>query len=208
MALAAIVALPAGLDPAGWSVPIAGDSALCRAVAAVRAAGPVIVAAAEVHAQPAWDILVAKGFGDVTVLPVPGAADERECLTVALAYVVRPPLCATAVLVHDVRYPLAPSGLAARVAATLAGADVVLPTVAVTDSVKVLGAQRVVGENMDRAELASVQYPRGYSTAALARQLDGQDLTSAAATVQGDPNTFAVDLVRDGALVEAILTAG
>jgi 2-C-methyl-D-erythritol 4-phosphate cytidylyltransferase len=206
--LAVIVALPAGLDPVGWSAPIAGDSALCRAVAAVRASGPVVVAAAEVHAQPAWEMLAAKGFGDVTVLPVPGSADERQCLSAALAYVARPPLCAAAVLVHDVRYPLAPAGLAARVVAALSDAEVVLPTVAMTDSVKVLAAHGVVGGNADRAELTTVQYPRGYTTTALARCLDGEDLTSAAVTVEGDPTGFAVDLVRDGALVEAILTAG
>lgn len=208
MTLAVIVALPAGLDPVGWSVPIAGDSALCRAVAAVRGAGPVVVAAAEANARSAWGTLAAKGFGDVTVLPLTGGADEQSCLRAALAYVARPPLCASAVLVHDVRYPLAPAALGERVAAALAGAEVVLPTVVMTDSVKELGAQGVVGANVDRAELVTVQYPRGYSTAALSRCLDGQDPTSAAVTVEGDSNAFAVDLICDGALVEAIIAAG
>jgi len=208
MTSAVILVLPAELDPAGWSVSIAGDSALCRAVAAVHGIGPVVIAAAEPNAQPAWNDLVAKGFGDVTVLPLLGAADAQSCLRSALSYVSRPPLCAPAVLVHDVRHPLAPAALAERVGAALADAEVVLPVVAMTDSVKTLGAQGDVGSNVDRAELVTVQYPRGYSIAALARLIEGADLTAEAVTVPGDPNAFAVDLIRDGALVEAIVTAG
>lgn len=207
MTLAVILALPAELDAAGWSVPIAGTSALRRAVEAVHGVGPVVIAAAEAHAQVAWNDLVAGGFGDVNVLPMFGADDRAGCLKSALGYVARPPLCATAVLVHDVRYPLAPAALAARVADALADADVVLPTVAMTDSVKSLDAQGIIGANVDRAELVTVQYPRGYSTGEFARLLDGADLAADATVVAGDPNAFVVDLVRDGALVEAILTS-
>lgn len=208
MTRAVVLALPAELDPAGWSAPIAGSSALRRVVASVCGIGQVVVAVAEAHGQRAREALSAKDFDGVAVLPVSGPADRRRCLSAALDHVVAEPLCATEVLVHDVRHPLAPAELARRVASALADADVVVPTVAMTDSVKIIGAQGFVRGNVDRAELCTVQYPRGYAVAALARELDGEDLVSVAHAVDGDPNAFAVDLVCDGVLVEAILTAG
>ena len=146
------------------------------------------------------------------VVPESLASVSAECLAVHdLSASVRTdwPLGeADAVVIHDVRYPLAPADLTVRVVERLAGCDVVVPVLAMTDSVKVVGAQGIIGGNVDRDELRTVQFPRGYSAAAFRRVVDGEDLMFDATTVEGDPNAFAVDLTHDRALLEAIVGAG
>jgi len=116
--------------------------------------------------------------------------------------------------VHDVRYSLAPAALAARVAAGLADHDVVLPVLTMTDSVKSVAAQGIVLGNVDRSELVTAQYPRGFSAAALAQLPQTDDLAALLSaglrvgTVEGDPNAFAVDLAHDRGLLDAIVSAG
>lgn len=197
MTLSAIVTVPAGLAPADFTAPIAGEPALVRAVRAVRDVAPVSVVAAEELSAAAVECLAAHDLSDVPVRTAPaplGAGDQ--------------------VLMHDVRYPLAPAELAARVAAGLADHDVVLPVLPMTDSVKAVAANDIVLGNVDRSELVTAQYPRAFSAAALAWCADPDDLaalTSAGlkvGTVDGDPNAVAVDLAQDRGLLEAIVAAG
>lgn len=203
-----IVPLPVDLAPTDFIAPINAASALTRAVRAMSAALPVVVTAAQSSVMATRECLAANELGDTTVLAVPGSASLLDCIRAALEHLLGEPIGATHAVVHDVRYPLASAELFGRVVAGLRDHDVVLPALPMVDSVKVVDAQGVIGGNVDRTELCTVQYPRGYAATALARWLDGEDLTSEAATVEGDPNAFAVDLVRDRALVEAILTAG
>ena len=197
MTLSAIVTVPALLAPADFTAPIAGEPALVRAVLAVRALAPVTVVAAEGLADAAAECLAAHGLGDVLVRTAPALPAEGN-----------------AVLVHDVCYPLAPAALAARVVAGLADHDVVLPVLTMTDSVKSIAAQDIVLGNVDRSELVTAQYPRGFSATALAQLPQLDDLAAITSdelrvgTVEGDPNAFAVDLAHDRGLLEAIVTAG
>ena len=176
------------MEPADFTTPIAGLPALVRAVHAVREVAPVTVVVPDGLAVAAAECLAAHGLS----------------ASVSTGW---PQHDADAVVIHDVRYPLAPADLTARVAGRLAGCDVVVPILAMTDSVKVVGAQGIIGENVDRDELRTVQYPRGYSAAAFRRMVEGEDLMTGATTVEGDPNAFAVDLTRDRALLEAIVGA-
>ena len=196
MTLSAIVTVPAGLAPADFTAPIAGEPALVRAVRAVRDVAPVSVVAAEELSATAVECLAAHDLSDVPVRTAPaplGAGDQ--------------------VLMHDVRYPLAPAELAARVAAGLADHDVVLPVLPMTDSVKAVATNDIVLGNVDRSELVTAQYPRGYRSAVLAR-FAPDDLAAlisaglAIGIVDGDPNAFVVDLAQDRELLEAIVTAG
>jgi 2-C-methyl-D-erythritol 4-phosphate cytidylyltransferase len=194
--LSAIVTVPAVLAPADFTAPIAGEPALVRAVRAVRPVAPVTVVAAEELAGAAAECLAAHSLSDVPVHTAPGPFAEGDT-----------------VLVHDVRYPLAPAELAVRVAAGLADHDVVLPVLTMTDSVKSVAADGIVLGNVDRSELVTAQYPRGYRSAVLADFApdDLAALTSAGlnvGTVDGDPNAFAVDLARDRELLDAIVSAG
>ena len=196
MTLSAIVTVPAGLEPADFTTPIAGEPALVRAVVAVRAVAPVSVVTAQELAGAATECLAAHCLSDVPVLTDPSPLDDGD-----------------GVLVHDVRYPLAPAELAARVAAALADYDVVIPVLPMTDSVKSIAAQDIVLGNVDRAELVTAQYPRAFSATALSR-FPHDDLAALTAadlrvgTIEGDPNAFAVDLADDRGLLEAIVTAG
>ncbi|MDH6246826.1 2-C-methyl-D-erythritol 4-phosphate cytidylyltransferase [Mycobacterium sp. OTB74] len=208
----AIVALPADLDAADFSAPIAGAAALVRVVRAVGDIAPVVVAAAELLVAAARDCLAANGLGNVTVLAVP-VGTLRDCLAAAVEYVAREPICADEILIHDVRYPLAPAAVAGRVVGGLQQWDVVLPTLPMTDSVKTVAAHGVVLGNVDRSELAVVQYPRGYTVAALSKMLAAPTVEVVptdlrVGTVDGDPNAFVVDLAHDRGLIEAIVTAG
>lgn len=197
MTLSVIVTVPAGLAPADFTTPIAGEPALVRAVQAVRDVAPVTVVTAEELAAAATECLVAHGLSHVPVRTAPGPLSVGD-----------------AVLVHDVRYPLAPAELAARVAAGLAQHDVVLPVLPMTDSVKAIAANDIVLGNVDRSELVTAQYPRAFSAAALARCPQPDDLAALTGagievgTVDGDPNAVAVDLAQDRGLLEAIVAAG
>ena len=194
--LSAIVTVPTSLTAADFTAPIAGEPALVRAVRAVRRVAPVSVVVAEGLMGAAAECLAAHGLRDVPVHTAPGLPAEGD-----------------AILVHDVRYPLAPAELAVRVAAGLADHDVVLPVLTMTDSVKSVAAEGIVLGNVDRSELVTAQYPRGYSSAVLAGFApdDLPALLSAGlnvGTVDGDPNVFAVDLAHDRELLEAIVSAG
>jgi 2-C-methyl-D-erythritol 4-phosphate cytidylyltransferase len=194
--LSAIVTVPAVLTPADFTAPIAGEPALVRAVRAVHAVAPMTVIAAEGLADAATECLAAHGLSEVPVRTAPALPAEGDTI-----------------LVHDVRYPLAPADLAARVAAALPDHDVVIPVLAMTDSVKSVAAGGIVLGNVDRSELVTAQYPRGYTAAVLAGFVpdDLAALTSAGlnvGTVDGDPDAFAVDLARDRQLLDAIVTAG
>ena len=197
MTLSAIVTVPAALTPADFTAPIAREPALVRAVRAVCGMAPVSVVAAEGLVDAAVECLAAHGLSDVPVLTATELPAEGD-----------------AVLVHDVRYPLAPAALAARVAAGLADHDVVLPVLTMTDSVKSVAAQGIVLGNVDRSELVTAQYPRGFSAAALAQLPQTDDLAALLSaglrvgTVEGDPNAFAVDLAHDRGLLDATVSAG
>jgi 2-C-methyl-D-erythritol 4-phosphate cytidylyltransferase len=67
------------------------------------------------------------------------------------------------VLVHDAARPLAPPSLVDRVVAAIeAGADAVVPVVAVTDTVKQVDEAGVVVATVDRSMLRAVQTPQGF----------------------------------------------
>ncbi|MCX8557456.1 MAG: hypothetical protein EKK51_02480 [Mycolicibacterium sp.] len=196
MTLSAIVTVPAGLAPADFTAPIAGEPALVRAVRTVHGVAPVTVVAAKGLVDAAAECLAAHGLSDVPVHTAPGLPAEGD-----------------AIMVHDVRYPLAPAELATRVAVALPDHDVVIPVLAMTDSVKSVAAEGIVLGNVDRSELVTAQYPRAYTAAVLAGFApdDLAALTSAGlnvGTVDGDPNAFAVDLAHDRELLEAIVSAG
>jgi 2-C-methyl-D-erythritol 4-phosphate cytidylyltransferase len=105
------------------------------------------------------------------------------------------------------------------IAALLAGSPVVMPVLAVTDSVKAVDANGAVTDTLDRSTLRTVQYPRGFAIDELNRLLDGRtsddfdELDAALRTgtqitlVDGDADAFVVELPRDTDYVEAIIAS-
>lgn len=91
---------------------------------------------------------------DPRVLVTPGGPTRSESVRRGLAQV---PTDASSVLIHDAARPMASSDLFRRVATALDdGADVVIPVVAVVDSIR----HRRFGP-VDRDELVLVQTPQG-----------------------------------------------
>jgi 2-C-methyl-D-erythritol 4-phosphate cytidylyltransferase len=114
----------------------------------------------------------ARTVSDGVVVVVPGAADETEDLPGAAVVTggdsrsasVRAGLSAvpessSVILIHDAARPLASEDLFERVVETvIAGADAVVPGVAVTDTIR-----RRAGGVVDRDSLVAVQTPQGFA---------------------------------------------
>jgi 2-C-methyl-D-erythritol 4-phosphate cytidylyltransferase len=163
--------------------------------------GVVLVVAPEYvdTPEPAADVVVA------------GAATRSGSVRAGLAAV---PADAGIVLVHDGARPLAGPDLFARVAAAVTeGVDAVVPTVAVTDTLRWRD-----GGPVHRDELLAVQTPQGFRAAALrdahaagGEATDDVSLVEAAGgkvvVVEGSPANLKIthpdDLVVAGALLAA-----
>jgi 2-C-methyl-D-erythritol 4-phosphate cytidylyltransferase len=145
--------------------------------AAATAAGPSGGVVAVVHpdrvtdAEPTADHVVA------------GGATRSASVRAGLAAV---PDDADVIVVHDAARPAAADDLfRAVIAAVLAGADAAVPGVPVIDTVKRVGADRVVVETLDRGTLVAVQTPQAFSAAALrAAHAGAPEATDDAALVE------------------------
>jgi len=174
-----------------------------------------VVAVAEPHIDAVRESLAAHGLSDVGVAVAEDPGSRAQCLAAGLQYLKDAP---RHVLIHDLRRPLAPASLRDRVISALqAGSPVVMPALAVTDSVKAVDARGSVTGTLDRSTLRAVQYPRGFSTDQLSQLLAGRssdefdELDESLRTgtpitiVDGGSDAFAVELPRDAAFVEAII---
>jgi 2-C-methyl-D-erythritol 4-phosphate cytidylyltransferase len=147
-----------------------------------------------------WSLDAARAATDgvVAVLPpdrveaggVAGGATRSASVRAGLAAV---PGDAEVIVVHDAARPLAAPELFGRVvAAVRAGADAAIPGVAVTDTVKRVDGDRVVG-TVERAGLVAVQTPQAFAAAALRRAHHGErDATDDAALVERDGGVVVV----------------
>ncbi|KUI16470.1 hypothetical protein AU193_09285 [Mycobacterium sp. GA-1285] len=221
--LAAVVTLPAADYAAASLQPQGGRSPLARVVhdclEAVADPAAVGVAVAEHLADDVRALLAREESGAVDLVVIGGPATRAQCLAAALEHVVAEPVSASLVLVYDVRQPLTPPRLQDRVVERLTqGASVVLPVLAVTDSVKVVDEHGVVTASLDRSILQTVQYPRGFAAEHLRRLVVGSvgefDETVEAirstlpiVTVDGDAEAVTVELPHDGPLLEAVIAS-
>jgi 2-C-methyl-D-erythritol 4-phosphate cytidylyltransferase len=213
--LAAILPLPDTFaDNANAAVsPLAGEAPLVRVARTML--GGAVVAVAEPMVGAVRETLAAHGLSAVRVTVAEGPGSRAQCLAAGLRCLKDRP---RHVLIHDVRRPLAPASLRDRVIGALqGGSPVVMPVLAVTDSVKAVDANGSVIGTLDRSRLWTVQHPRGFSAGHLSRLLAGRtsdefdELDESLRTetpiafVDGDSDAFAVELPRDAAFVEAII---
>ena len=213
--LAAIVPLPATYvhNAAAALDPLAGTAPLARVVRTMR--GAAVVAVAEPLVGAVRESLAAHGLSAVGVAVAEDPGSRAQCLVAGLDYLKEQSLH---VLIHDIRRPLAPDSVRDRVIAGLqAGSPVVMPALAVTDSVKAVDDSGSVTGTLDRSMLRAVQYPRGFTADQLSQLLAGRtsdefdELDESLCTgtpitiVDGDSDAFAVELPRDAAFVEAII---
>lgn len=202
MKLSAILPLPAEVaqQPASVFVPVDGEPVLVRIVRALAGIGDVLVVAD--------DRLTERVSGCLGELPVRVAAagespSTADCLAAAAQHLQQESV--THALVADHRHPVVPDGLVQRVVAALSeGAELVVPVLPVTDTVKSVDAQGTILDTVDRSELQITQYPYG---AAVPRLADLQTVLGDAGlvTVAGDADAIPIDLPGDVSLLEAII---
>lgn len=209
-------------NPAAAFLPLATQPPLTRIVRStldvVAEPGRIVVAVA---ASLVADVPTAlESVGSVSVVAVSGAAHRADCLGAALEHLRRASFSTSHVLVHDISSPLVSADLAERVVEGLRGGDtVVMPALAVTDSVKAVDVNGSITATVDRSVLRAVQYPRGFTIDALAALLErgasgGFDEVAVAIDaavpvtfVDGDPDAFRTELPRDAEFVEAIIAS-
>jgi 2-C-methyl-D-erythritol 4-phosphate cytidylyltransferase len=175
---------------------LAGIAVLDRSVGTARAVSDgVVVVLPESHDWSAPD----------DVVTVTGGATRSASVRAGLE---RVPDSAQVVCVHDAARPLATADLyAAVIHAVRAGADAVVPALAVADTVKRVQGDRVVA-TVDRADLVVVQTPQGFAAAALraahgtaGEGTDDAALVEAAGgdvrTVPGEPHNLKITLADD-----------
>lgn len=150
-------------------------------------------------------------------LVVAGGSTRQESVGCGLAALADD---VEAVLVHDVARAFAPRTLITRVTQALSdGADAVVPTLPVTDTVRTVTASGL-GPTVDRAGLASVQTPQGFRRSVLvaaheagrasgrAEATDDASLVEAlgvkVVAVPGAPEAFKVTVPLDLRLAEAV----
>jgi 2-C-methyl-D-erythritol 4-phosphate cytidylyltransferase len=193
---------------------LGGQPLLVHAVQRVRgvpAVGPVVVAAPIGLVN---DLTILLAPYDVTV--VAGGAERQESVRLALA--VLPP-DVDLVLVHDAARALTPPAVFEAVIAELrAGAEAVVPVLAVPDTVKRVAGDRVVG-TVDRADLRTAQTPQGFVRQLLDQAHRGsapgatddaalvEQLGCAVVTVPGSEEAFKVTRPFDLLVADALLRA-
>jgi len=147
---------------------------------------------------------------------VAGGSTRQESVAAALAVV---PEGIDLVLVHDVARAFVPGEVVDRVIAALdAGADGAVPTVAVTDTVRVLDPLTgELGQLVDRSRLAGMQTPQGFRRDLLVEAHErGRDLAvtddvalvealgGRVVAVPGDQRAFKVTVPLDLLLAEVV----
>lgn len=219
----AIVPLPQTADPSAVFASVAAQPALVRVVRSLleRVAGArIVVSASPAIAAAVRDCLRSAGLATVAVTVVREPGSRRQLLVAGLEQLGLQAHSLTPVLVGDHRYPLATGAVVDLVLLGLrCGHDVVVPALPVTDTVKTVDDVGSVLSTVDRSALRTVQFPRGFTASALWKLMSGSALAPAdddeftsalraglaIGTVEGDANTFQVELPRDAHLLDAII---
>ncbi|MBJ7339639.1 2-C-methyl-D-erythritol 4-phosphate cytidylyltransferase [Mycolicibacterium sp.] len=216
----AIVPLAHADELVAATAEVAGEAPLVRVVrsllGAVAEEGVVVATVPEMAAGVRACLRAA---GLATAVAVAQVAGSRSQVIVAgLEYLGAQRDTSSFVLIGDHRYPLSPAEVADRVLVAMGqGHDVVVPILAVTDTVKTVDERGRVLSTVDRATLRTVQFPRGFTASALWRlastatseDVDEFDAALRAGldigTVAGDANGFRAELPRDARLLDAVI---
>lgn len=193
--------------------PVAGEALLLHAVRRLRSCpslGPVVVAA-----PPGAVAEVQALLRDYDVVVVAGGAQRQDSVAAALSAL---PPEVELVLIHDAARALVPVDVVEAVVHVLrAGADAVVPVLAVSDTVKRVGPDGTVQATVSRADLRGAQTPQGFRREVLVAAhrsargslTDDAGLVEAAGvvvqTVPGSPEAFKVTTAFDLLVAEAVI---
>lgn len=174
-----------GVAPKQYEL-LGNERVIDHSLAVSRAAADHVVVVLAPGQEREGEELVASGAADVAVT---GGSERADSVRSALAVIDED---AAVIVVHDAARPLASGELhQAVVAAVHAGADAVIPAVAVTDTIKQIAhdahGRTVVVETPDRSSLVAVQTPQAFR-----------------ADVLRDAHAGSAGATDDAALVEAI----
>lgn len=111
-----------------------------------------------------------------------GGARRQDSVRHGLSGLAGLPGDCKAVLVHDTARPFASAGLVRRVALALNEFPAAIPGIAVTDTIKRVDSNNLVGDTPERAALRAVQTPQGFRLAELRKaheiaEKEGWDVT-------------------------------
>lgn len=195
---------------------LAGQPILLHAVrnlATARDIDLIVVAVPEDAVEESRALLA----GIELPITIVSGGDTRQD-SVARALLALPPEV-DVVLVHDAARPLVPAEVVDRVAAAVrAGAEAVIPTLGVVDTIKEVDGDGIVRATLDRSRLHAVQTPQGFDRDLLQRahaSSDGGDATDDAGLVErmgasvhvvpGHEEAFKITRPLDLVLAEAIV---
>jgi 2-C-methyl-D-erythritol 4-phosphate cytidylyltransferase len=211
-----------GADIPKALVPVRGEPLLTHALRGLfqsRAVQYAVVAAPPGESRGVTDAVARLDSPD-RVHVIPGGPDRTSSVALALAYALARLPRFEVVLVHDAARAFAPPELIHTVAcAVRADVPAVIPVLPVADTVKLLDAAGMVVATPDRAALAVVQTPQGFTVDLLRRAhaavAEGQGSTDDAglverlgepvATVPGHPYAMKVTTPFDLAVAEHVL---
>ncbi|MGZ8802668.1 MAG: IspD/TarI family cytidylyltransferase [Mycobacterium sp.] len=193
---------------------VAGLSPLVRVIRAFERSGDVIVAVAEPLADAVREALVGQSFSAVRVVVAESPGERAQCVAAGLRAVTD----GGHVMVHDIEWPIVGTDTLHRIVATLdEGAVAVMPARPVTDSVKAVGKDGVLTATLERSQLRTVQYPRGFDSEVLAQLVqraetgpfDELEVALSAGTpvtlIEGDDEALNVELPRDADYLAALI---
>ncbi|MCI6206091.1 MAG: 2-C-methyl-D-erythritol 4-phosphate cytidylyltransferase [Corynebacterium glucuronolyticum] len=203
-----------GADLPKAYVPLRGRTLVERTVTAIETAEVADEILVIVH--PDMEAYARRTLRGHDVTFVHGGAERFDSVAQGLKAI---PDADGVVLIHDAARALTPPGLFARVTrSVLEGNEAVIPTVPVTDTIKVVENHAVI-DTPDRSTLRAVQTPQGFNLAALraaneaffAEPFDATDDASimehaghTVMTVAGDPMAFKITTPIDLLLAEHI----
>jgi 2-C-methyl-D-erythritol 4-phosphate cytidylyltransferase len=224
--LSGVVPLPVSVagNTAAAFHPLMSHTPLARVVrtllAAVAEPDRIVVVTAEPLAGDVRTALASEDLASVNVVAVKGSATRADCLDTALEHLRRGSFSTSHILLHDITSPLASTDVTQRVVSGMgSGGTVVLPGLAVTDSVKAVDARGSVTATVDRSMLRAIQFPRGFAVETLAELLaerSSEDIDEIAAAigteapitfVDGDNAALRAELPRDAEFFEAIIAS-
>lgn len=217
MAVTAILPVPIGFAGRRDAVfaSVAGVSPLARVVRVLEQQCDVVVASAAPLAGAVREALAGQNFSRLPVVVSAPSGERVACLAAGLRGLAE----GDEVVVHDIGWPIVGVGTLGHIIASLrSGAVAVMPASPVTDSVKAIDTGGLLTATLDRSQLRTVQYPRGFAADVLAKLVkrSGSDtfdeLEAVLSTgtpltfIEGDDEALSVDLPRDADYLAALIT--
>ncbi|MCB0951029.1 MAG: 2-C-methyl-D-erythritol 4-phosphate cytidylyltransferase [Mycobacterium sp.] len=216
MTATAVLPVPCGFAerPGAVFAAVAGVSPLVRIVRVLEERCDVVVATAGLLAEAVREALVSQDFSRTRVVVSAPPGDRAQCVAAALQGLAR----GDRVVVHDIAWPMVGTDVLDRLASTLGdGAVAVMPAHPVTDSVKTVDAHGVLTSTLDRSQLRTVQYPRGFDAEVLTAllppsgtgpfdELEAALSAGVAITfIAGDDEALSVELPGDADYLAALI---